>query len=197
MALPALPYRPEFGAMAGHQCVGIAGCAHCVARQNYITAVSRLTDPIRAHAAQSARLAAIIRPRCRGERRERESILARTCRGTLSPFLERILQAPEGVLDFAVSFVLLAFSGQLRVAKHFTGGFLDGAFCLLDRTFNAIFVHVAISCKLLQLRANTTTGDLWPRTGRAGAFSRHYARRTKKTMRAMTSRVPIMPPIYI
>src|ERR1035441_8928181 len=87
MALPALPYRPEFGAMAEHQCVGIAGCAHCVRRQNYITAVSRLTDPIRAHAAQSARLAAIIRPRCRGQRRERESIPAPPWRGAASPLL--------------------------------------------------------------------------------------------------------------
>jgi hypothetical protein len=52
-----------------------------------------------------------------------------------------VFGAADGILDFAGSLVGLAFGLQLLITGDFACGFLDGAACLLHRTFNTIFIH--------------------------------------------------------
>ena len=58
----------------------------------------------------------------------------------------RVIDAADRVLDLAYEVVVFSFSHQFGVADGFAGCFLDGAFGLLGRTGDTIFVHVDGSC---------------------------------------------------
>src|SRR6476646_8354816 len=60
-------------------------------------------------------------------------------------FLDRVLHAADGVLHFARGLLRLAFAFELGVAGRLAGHFLDLAFALLERAFDAILVHVGSS----------------------------------------------------
>ena len=59
----------------------------------------------------------------------------------LDGFLDRILEAADGVLHLAGDLLHFAFGFELGVAGHLARDFLDFSFGLLDRAFDAIFVH--------------------------------------------------------
>src|ERR1700735_2909496 len=57
-------------------------------------------------------------------------------------FLERVLQAADGVLDLPLDLVGLAIGGHLGVTGGFADSFLDGALGLFGGADDAILIHV-------------------------------------------------------
>src|SRR5512144_2032095 len=55
-----------------------------------------------------------------------------------------ILEATDRIPDLALDLVGLAFRLGLRIPGHLAGNFLDLSFGLLERAFDAVFVHMVL-----------------------------------------------------
>ena len=60
-------------------------------------------------------------------------------------FLQRILQAADGILDLALDLIAFALGGKFGVTDGLAGHFLDSALGLFGRADDTIFVHLTVS----------------------------------------------------
>jgi hypothetical protein len=72
-----------------------------------------------------------------------------------------VFDPAEGVLQFAGGLLRLAFGFELGIAGNFARDFLHFAFGLLDRAFDAIFVHVFLSMFVVSIMTTTGAIERW------------------------------------